>query len=75
MMYRATPADRRKEEPHLLFELSWRYCIKCNAEHWFIGDEIELDEVPGFNPNDHTTLALEEMGYFAQFDDASGEYN
>ena len=73
MMYKATSADRREEKPHLLFELEMRYCIKCNNKHWFIGDEIEFDEVPGFNPNDHTTLALEEMGYFAQFDDASGK--
>ena len=72
MMYKATSADRREEKPHLLFELEMRYCIKCNNKHWFLGEEIEFDQ-PVFNPNDYDILELREMGYFAQFDDASGK--
>ena len=69
-MYRATPEDRRSEEPQLLFELTMRYCIKCNAQHWFIGNEIEFEQTE-FDPNDYWISELYEMGYFAQFDDTT----
>ena len=70
-IYRATPADRKSDKPHLLYEMTWRYCIKCNAQHWFMGKKIEFAQ-PVFNPNDHHISALEEMGYFGQFEDANG---
>lgn len=57
---------------HLLYELEKRYCIKCNAQHYFLGEKIEYAPSE-FNPNDHYLLALENMGFFAQFSDASGE--
>lgn len=57
---------------HLLFEMEMRYCIKCNVIHWFLGEKIEFVQ-PEFNPNDYDILELREMGYFAQFDDASGK--
>lgn len=68
LMYKATPVDRRKERPHLLYEMSFRYCIKCANEHWFLGERIEL-ELTEFNPNDYFISELYEMGYFDQFDD------
>lgn len=35
---------------HLSFELTLRYCIKCNAQHYFLGKRIEIDEIPTSNP-------------------------
>ena len=71
-MYRATPANRRLEKPHLLYEMEMRYCIKCNAQHWFLGERIAFEQ-PEFNPNDYWISELYEMGYFDQFDDAVGK--
>lgn len=63
MMYRATPVNRRSEKPQLLFELEMRYCIKCNASHWFLGEPIVFEQTE-FDPNEHWTWQLEEMGFF-----------
>jgi hypothetical protein len=71
-IYRATPADRKTEKPLLLYEMEWRYCMRCNAAHWFMGNKIELEQTE-FNPNEYWISELYEMGYFAQFDDALGE--
>ena len=71
-IYRATPVDRKTEQPLLLYEMEWRYCIKCNAFHWFMGKRIELEQ-PAFNPNDFWTSELYEMGYFDQFGDTTGK--
>jgi len=57
---------------HLAYELTLRYCITCNAQHWFFGDRVEYIP-PQFNPEDYFTTELEEMGFFAQFDDAIGD--
>lgn len=62
-IYRATPADRKWEKPHLLYEMEMRYCIKCNSQHWFMGKKIELEQTV-FNPKDFWTWQLEEMGFF-----------
>jgi hypothetical protein len=73
-IYRATSATLKTVKPLLLYEMEWRYCIKCNASHWFLGEKLEFEQ-PVFDPNDFETVALEKMGFFAQFADASGEYN
>ena len=71
---RSTPDHIRQwEPPQLMFELSWQYCISCNMPHWILGEEISIDEIPTFNPNDHYISELYEMGYFDQFDDAAGK--
>jgi hypothetical protein len=48
---------------HLSYELTLRYCIKCNAEHYFLGKVVDIAQ-PEFNPNDYWTWQLEEMGFF-----------
>lgn len=63
LMYKATPVNRRSEKPQLLFEMEMRYCIKCNDQHWFLGERIEF-EPTAFNPNEHWTWQLEQMGFF-----------
>jgi len=62
-MYRMTPEDSRKEKPLLLYDMTYRYCIKCANQHWFIGENIE-PEPSEFNPNEYWTWQLEEMGFF-----------
>ena len=62
-IYRVTPENRRMEKPLLLYEMTFRYCIKCANEHWFLGERIEPDQSE-FNPNDYWTWQLEEMGFF-----------
>lgn len=71
IMFKATPEHRRKEKPHLLFDLEMRYCIKCNAKHWFLGEEIPFEQTD-FDPNQYWYSELVEMGYFDRFDDALG---
>jgi hypothetical protein len=56
---------------HLLYELEMRFCIRCNTQHYFLGEKIEFEQTE-FDPSAHFTLALEKMGYFAQFSDADG---
>lgn len=68
-IYRITPENLRKEKPLLLYAMSWRYCIRCNDEHWFMGERIEPDQTD-FNPNDYWTWELEEMGFFNKGHDA-----
>jgi len=70
-IYRATPAERKKEKPHLLYQMEMRYCIKCNAQHWFLGKKLEFQDT-GFNPNEHWTSELIDIGYFDQFDESNG---
>lgn len=48
---------------HLLFEMETKWCIKCNTIHWMFGEKIEFEQTE-FNPNDHWTWQLEEMGFF-----------
>lgn len=62
-IFRITPENRRMEKPLLLYEMTFRYCIKCANEHWFMGEKIETDQAE-FNPNDYWTWELEEMGFF-----------
>ena len=62
-MFRMTPENLRKEKPLLLYDMTYRYCIKCANQHWFIGERIE-PEKSDFNPNDYWTWQLEEMGFF-----------
>jgi len=62
-MYRITPENLRKEKPLLLYDMTYRYCIKCANQHWFIGEKIESDQ-SDFNPNEYWTWQLEEMGFF-----------
>ena len=73
-IYRATPADRRLEKPHLLYQMEYRYCIKCNARHWFLGEKIEFEQAE-FNPNDYWTSELVEMGFFDKVRDANRPKN
>ena len=61
-----------ENKPLLTYEMEKRFCIKCNAQHWFFVKKIEFEQ-PEFNPNDHWISDLYEMGYFDQFDDADGE--
>lgn len=70
VMFKATPEHRRSEKPQLLFELEMRYCIKCNAQHWFIGDKIEFEQTE-FNPKEYWTWQLEEMGFFDKAHDTT----
>ena len=69
-IYRATPADRKSEKPHLLYEMTWRYCIKCTAMHWFMGKKIEFVQ-PSFNPDEKWTWQLEQMGFFDKAHDTT----
>ena len=57
---------------HLLYELELRFCIKCNTEHYFLGEIVEFEQTV-FNPNEYLTSELFEMGYFAQFDESNGK--
>jgi hypothetical protein len=71
---RSTPDHIRQwEPPQLMFELTWQFCLFCNMPHWILGEEIDEDEIPKFNPNDYLTSELAEMGFFKQFDDADGK--
>lgn len=67
---RATPVDRKWEKPHLLYEMEMRYCIKCNTQHWFLGEKLEFEQTV-FNPNDYDILELRAMRYFDQFEDTT----
>jgi hypothetical protein len=58
-----------KKPDHLLYSMKLRYCIKCNRQHWFFLEQLEYTPIV-FNPNDYDILALQEMGYFDQFQDA-----
>lgn len=69
-IYRVTPEDRKMEKPLLLYEMELRYCIKCNAQHWFLGERIESDQ-SDFNPNEYWTWQLEEMGFFNKGHDSN----
>ena len=69
-MYKATPVARRTEKPQLLFELEMRYCISCNAKHWFVGERIEFEQTQ-FNPNEYWSWQLEEMGFFDKAQDTN----
>jgi len=54
----------KTEKPdHLAYEMELRYCIKCNTEHWFFLKRIEFEQTV-FDPNEHWTWQLEEMGFF-----------
>lgn len=39
--------------------------------HWILGDEIEMDEIPTFNPDEYWTWQLEEMGFFHKAQDTT----
>ena len=69
-IYRTTPADRKMEKPLLHYEMEMRYCIRCNAQHWFLGERLD-PEVSAFNPNDYWTWQLEEMGFFNKGQDTT----
>ena len=55
---------------HLLYEMEYKYCIKCNKTHWFFVKEIPFEQTE-FNPNDHWTWQLEEMGFFDKAQDTN----
>lgn len=57
---------------HLLYTMEKRYCIKCNRSHWFFLEPIPF-ELTTFDPNQFLISELEEMGFFAQFDDSKAE--
>lgn len=62
----------KTEKPdHLAYEMEKRWCIKCNAQHWFFTKQIEIENLSGFNPDDYWTWQLEEMGFFQKEPDTN----
>lgn len=51
LLYKATPPEKRHVKPELLFEMEMGYCIICNAQHWILGNQLEMEKS---DPKDYT---------------------
>lgn len=41
-IFRCTKIENRKIKPYLDYDMEYRWCVVCAAQHWILGDRSEV---------------------------------